>query len=111
MLTPKDLKPTFPPARVTTTAPDLDGDNAMVTYSQVTATASRMYLAKGQPLYKSTSTRTVVTKMSKAGYVKHLGLAGKGWRAVQVGTGTPYADKHVRPTIVYVPAAAGTVVD
>jgi hypothetical protein len=111
MLTPLDPKPSYPPAKVTTTAPDHDGDNAMVTYSQVAETLSRMFLAKGQPLYASTSTGSaIVTRMNRAGYVKHLGSAGTGWRAVQASTRAPYGDRVPRPTILYVPKAAGTVV-
>lgn len=112
MLTPKDAVPTVPPARIVTTAPDHNGENRMISYSQVETTKTRMYLAKGQPLFKSTSTSSpVVTRMGRNGYALHLGLAAPGWRAVQVRTGAPYVDGNVRPTVLYVPMAAGTVVE
>lgn len=68
------------------------------------------HLVRRQPLYDYPGGH-VVTRMSAARAVTFLGKAGPGWDLVVVGTGVPYSDKQTRPTGLYVPRAAGTVVD
>lgn len=93
-------------------APGTSEANVTIRYSAVTDTKSTMHLARGQRCYASPGGRAV-TAMTKEGDVPHIGLAasvnGVGWRAVLIGTGTPYADKRPRPTVLYVPASAGEV--
>ena len=94
--------------------PGTGDDNVTVMYVPPFAPTERMRLAKGQNLYASPGGKRV-TAMSAPGEVSHLGFAGnvKGaaWRAVVVTTGVPYADGNARRTILYVPAAAGQVVE
>ncbi len=65
-------------------------------------------LAKGQPLFRSPG-GAKVTQLSAAGSVEYIGRAGGGWAAVRVTTQALYADGIGRPTVLYVPAAAGVV--
>lgn len=66
------------------------------------------HLALGQPLFASPGGPRV-TKMSKAGTPTYVGKVGGSWDAVVIGTGVPYVDGKTRPTILYVPRAAGVV--
>lgn len=89
------------------------GENVTIRYATVTDTGNVMQLANGQRLYNKPG-GSVVTRMSKAASVPHVGLAGnvngKAWRAVVVGTGVGYSDGKTHKTILYVPASAGKVV-
>lgn len=93
--------------------PPARGHDAMIVYAQVAGTRTRMRLSRGQDLAEFPGGPRV-TGMSGTNTVPHIGHAGvvggHAWRAVLVGTGVPYADKRVRPTILYVPASAGEVV-
>ena len=66
-------------------------------------------MAKGQPIFRYPG-GPKVTVMSKAGAVTYVGKAGTGWVGVRVTTGALYADHVGRPTVLYVPAGAGTLV-
>lgn len=89
------------------------GHDPMIRYAAVGSTTSRMRLRASQPLY-ATPGGSKVTALAHAGDVPYIGLAGQAdghpWRAVLIGTGRPYADGVRRPTILYVPASAGEVV-
>ncbi len=54
-----------------------------------------------------------MTVMQESGDVPYLGLApayrGKKWRAVLVTTKGVYVDGESRPTVLYVPDAAGDI--
>lgn len=65
-------------------------------------------MAKGQPLFRYPG-GPKVTQMSAAGSAEHIGRAGSGWMAVRVTTQALYADGVGRPTVLYVPSAAGVV--
>jgi hypothetical protein len=65
-------------------------------------------MAKGQPLFRYPG-GPKVTQMSAAGTAEHIGRAGSGWMAVRVTTQALYADGIGRPTVLYVPSAAGVV--
>lgn len=94
--------------------PGTGDDNVTVMYVPSFASTQRMRLAEGQVCYASPGGKSVTT-ISKAGAVPHLGFAGNvdgaAWRAVVVVTGVPYADKKARRTVLYVPAAAGSLVE
>lgn len=93
----------IPQPVVVSSAPTPAERNLMIT----TTVAPHLFrLAKGQPLYRHPG-GPIVTRLSAAGSVAWVGGAGAGWTAVRVSTGAPYADKKQRPTIVYVPTAAG----
>ena len=81
--------------------------NVTIRYANVTS-GTRMKLAKGQVCYASPGGKAV-TKMSRASSVPHLGQAGKGWRAVLIGTRVGYPDGKTHRTVLYVPAKAGEV--
>jgi hypothetical protein len=87
--------------------------NVAIRYCRVTATKDMVQLKQGQPLFDSPGGRQV-TKMSADATVPRLGLAGsidgKGWCGVVVGTSWSYTDNKKRPTGLYVPLAAVTVV-
>lgn len=89
------------------------GGNVAIRYCQTRTTSSRMSLKKGQVLYVSPGGARV-TAMSADGKPFHVGPAGsvggKAWRAVIVSTKWSYKDGVPRPTVLYVPASAGTVV-
>ena len=89
-------------------------ENVTVMYVPPFASTQRMRLAKGQKCYASPGGQSVTT-ISKAGAVPHVGFAGnvggEAWRAVIVVTGVPYSDKQARRTVLYVPAAAGPLVE
>jgi len=89
-------------------------ENVTVMYVPAVASAQRMRLAKGQDLYAAPGGERV-TSMSQRADVAHLGFAGNvdgaAWRAVIVVTGVPYSDKKARRTVLYVPAAAGELVE
>lgn len=89
------------------------GHDPMIRYAGVSSTRTRLGLRAGQPLY-ATPGGAKVTALVHAGPVPYVGLAGRAdgqaWRAVLIGTGRPYADGVSRPTILYVPADAGEVV-
>ena len=89
-------------------------ENVTVMYVPSVASAQRMRLAKGQNLYAAPGGERV-TEMSQRADVAHLGFAGNvdgaAWRAVIVVTGVPYSDKKARRTMLYVPAAAGELVE
>lgn len=83
--------------------------NTMISQGGINVISSHvMALAAGQPLFRNPGGPRV-TAMSKEGSVDYIGGAGKGWRAVRVSTGAPYADGIQRSTVLYVPAAAGPV--
>lgn len=71
-----------------------------------------MHLVKGQALYAAPGGARV-TVMQESGDVPYLGLApayrGKKWRAVLVTTKGVYVDGEARPTVLYVPDAAGDI--
>ena len=81
----------------------------MIIGAYTVTSAKVKHLAKGQPLFDSPGGHRV-TQMSRAATPTYIGRAGTGWEAVVIGTGVPYKDGQVRPTVLYVPAAAGTVV-
>jgi hypothetical protein len=87
--------------------------NVAIRFCRVTKTKDRVQLKKGQPLFESPGGRQVTT-MDVDAAVPRLGLAGtvngKGWCGVVVGTSWSYADKKKRPTGLYVPVSAATVV-
>lgn len=92
------------------TLPSSDEVDSMIAEGGLTITSSHiMNLKKGTPLYKSTKGDKVAAKMSKDSRVPYFGIAGSGWRCVQVKTGSPYKDKVARPTLLYVHASAGDV--
>jgi hypothetical protein len=97
-----------PQPHVVLTAPTPPERNAMIAPAYGLATTQRMALAKGQPAFRYPGGPRV-TAMSVAATVPYVGKAGSGWVAVVIGTGVPYVDKQVRPTILYVPAAAGPI--
>lgn len=97
-----------PTAQVVLNAPAPAEKNVMIPTLATLASNYVMHLAKGQPLFRYPG-GPKVTAMSIAAAVPYIGTAGSGWRAVKVSTGVPYADHLVRPTILYVPAAAGSV--
>lgn len=107
---PKALAPipsTVP--HVVTSAPTPSERNAMIAQGGLTVTSSHVQrLASGQPLFRYPGGPRV-TATSAAGPVAYVGSAGSGWRAVQVKTRGVYADGIARPTVLYVPAAAGPV--
>lgn len=82
--------------------------NVMIAPAWGTTGTHRISLAKGQPLFRSPGGKRV-TAMGSAGSPPYLGKAGSGWGAVLIGTGVPYTDKQTRPTILYVPLAAGPI--
>lgn len=103
--------PTPPPTgpQVVLSAPTPSERNVMITQGGLDNSHSHVKtLAKGQPLFRSPGGPRV-TGMSATRPVDYEGGAGKGWHAVQVMTAVPYADGILRPTILYVPAAAGPV--
>lgn len=94
---------------VVTSAPTPSERNVMIAQGGLTVTSSHVQrLASGQPLFRYPGGPRV-TAMSAAGPVAYIGAAGSGWHAVQVRTKGPYADGITRPTVLYVPAAAGPV--
>lgn len=103
---------TIPPPtgpQIVASAPTPSERNVMITQGGLVNTHSHVKtLAKGQPLFRSPGGPRV-TAMSATRPVDYEGGAGKGWHAVQVMTAVPYADGLLRPTILYVPAAAGPV--
>jgi hypothetical protein len=83
--------------------------NVMIPEGGLTVTSShRKDLVQGQPLFRHPG-GPVVAKMSRAMAVPYIGTAGSGWHAVQIMSAQPYADGKMRPTVVYVPAAAGPI--
>jgi hypothetical protein len=98
-----------PQVRVAEPAPG--GHNVAIRYATANATTT-MALAKGQALYERPG-GDVVTHMSAAAKVPHVGKAGsvngKPWRAVVVATRWSYGDGLAHRTVLYVPASAGKV--
>lgn len=88
--------------------------NVSILYVPPFTPTQRMRLAKDQNLYAAPGGERV-TAMSASADVAHLGFAGnvkgEAWRAVVVVTGVPYPDKKARRTGLYVPAAAGELVE
>lgn len=88
--------------------------NVAIRWSQVGTTATRMRLRAHTPLHESPG-GPQVTAVSATTTVPHIGLAGSAggeqWRAVEVGTAWSYSDGKPHPTILYVPADAGEVID
>lgn len=82
--------------------------NIMIGPAYNVSAVRRMLLKQGQPCFRAPGGKKV-TAMSGTKAVPYLGPAGPGWAAVLIGTGSPYADKKTRPTILYVPSAAGPV--
>lgn len=92
--------------------PQPGGIDVAIRYSRITSTTEVMALREGQAVYEAPG-GPIATRMAKAGLVPHVGLAspvgGFAWRAVVVSTRWGYADGQSRPTVLYVPAAAGEV--
>lgn len=98
-----------PPPVVVPNAPAPAERNVMIQPAVATVTSTHVKtLAKGQPLFRYPG-GPKVTAMSATASVAFIGTAGKGWHSVRVSTGAPYVDGKTRPTIVYVPAAAGPI--
>ncbi len=91
--------------RVVLDAPKPSEVNVAVTTAYA---GHRFRMAKGQPIFRHPG-GPKVTQLSAAGAVEYIGKAGAGWVAVKVGTSALYGDGIVRPTVLYVPSAAGTV--
>ncbi len=114
LLTPRDPDPIPTPApggpKVVLSAPTPAERNVMIAQGGLTNTYShRIALAKGQPLFRYPGGPRV-TATSGAISLPYVGAAGTGWRAVVAKTAAPYPDKVYRPTVLYVPAAAGPII-
>lgn len=104
--------PTPPPATKPILTPDAaptKEQNAMIASTDI-GTRRVMKLAKDQPVFRYPGGPRV-TRMSREGDVGYVGHAGGNWGAVVVTTARPYADGKPRPTICYVPLAAGPIRD
>ncbi len=94
---------------IVNSAPTPAERNVMINEAGLTVVSSHVKtLAQGQPLFRYPGGPRM-TSMSKTGPVEYFGSAGKGWSAVRVLTGAAYADGVQRPTVLYVPSAAGPV--
>jgi hypothetical protein len=100
-----DLPDTSTGPRVVLDAPTPSEVNVAITTAYRGHT---MRLAKGQPLFRHPG-GVKVTQLSAAGSVEYIGRAGGGWAGVRVTTQALYADGIGRPTVLYVPSAAGVV--
>lgn len=103
--------PVEPPTNgpiVVPSAPTPKEPNVMIAPAYNVTATRRMLLKKDQPCFRAPGAKKV-TAMSGTKAVPYVGPAGAGWAAVVIGTGAPYKDKKVRPTILYVPAKAGPV--
>ncbi len=112
-LLPATSTPTpLPPTGIVVSAPATAEEklNPMVRGAYGVTSSKVMRLAKGQPVYANPGGPRV-TAMSAAAAVSYIGPVGPNWALVLVGTGSPYADKATRPTGVYVPRSAGTVLN
>ena len=91
--------------RVVVSAPRPKEVNVAITY----ATPGRtLELEKGQPLYRHPGGPRV-SAMSTRSAVPFVGSAGGAWAAVRVRTRGLYRDGVARPTVLYVPRAAGVL--
>jgi hypothetical protein len=105
----RNVKAAAPVPTVVSSAPTPIERNVMISQGGLAVVSSHvMALALSQPLFRYPG-GPKVTAMSRAGNVDYIGGAGSGWRAVKVTTGAPYGDGVPRPTVLYVPAAAGPV--
>jgi hypothetical protein len=102
--------PPVPPPTVIDNAPTPTEKNTMIASASQVATGRVQRLAKGQPVFRHPGGPRV-TSMSREGDVAYIGHAGGEWGAVIVNTGQPYADGKTRPTVLYVPTAAGPIRD
>jgi hypothetical protein len=91
--------------RVVLSAPTPKEVNVALTYAQP---GRHLELERGQPLYRHPGGPRV-TAMSTRSAPPFVGSAGKGWAAVRVTTGGLYRDGKARPTVLYVPRAAGVL--
>ena len=102
--------PYHPPVQLVESAPASAAERTypMIAPAWSVTSGKVQRLPKGQPLFRSPGGPRV-TRMSRTASVTYVGKAGRNWSAVLVQTGSPYADKVTRPTVLYVPLAAGPV--
>lgn len=99
---------TGPLPKLVLSGPPPTEENVMLTSAYGVSGTKRMSLVKGQPIFRKPG-GAKLTAMSAAYAPPHIGHAGVGWEAVLIGTGSPYSDKKTRPTVGYVPTAAGPI--